>query len=252
MLESKLIDLIDNIDKCDDETAWQKATEFFEQYGFHITNFGLIDKSSQQLLGFHSNMRNEWMQYYMDMNYAADDPFASYVKESHNSLLYCNKTKNDLVIEKGSRAEDMLLEVKQEGFESSYCIPIHNNHEDRVTGFNLVSEMSAIELQKILSKHENEIKLGAALINNKMKTIPITGVAKGQWKPNFHNEILISEREIEVLKWLSEGNRNDRIAEKMNIAAVTVNFHLSEIKRKLGSKTREQSVAIAFKKGLLR
>lgn len=69
---------------------------------------------------------------------------------------------------------------------------------------------------------------------------------------NPYYKQLLSQRELEALKWLSEGHRNDRIADNMNIASVTVNYHLREIKRKLGAQTREQAVAIAFRKGMLR
>ena len=251
-MKLKLIDLVDNINVFDDETAWQKSTEFFAQYGFHITNYGLIDKTSLQLLGMHSNMSDGWMQHYMENDYGSVDPFAHHVVKEQKTLFYSKNGETELEVKKGSKANEILNDAESEGFESSYCIPIHNDRESRITGFNLASELSGKELKKVISKHENEIKLGAALVNNRMIDVPICTESKMQWNPNPQCDMLITRREAEVLKWLSEGHRNDRIAEKMNIAAVTVNFHLSELKRKLGSITREQAVAVAFKKGLLR
>lgn len=62
---------------------------------------------------------------------------------------------------------------------------------------------------------------------------------------------ILTPREREVLLWLSQELRNDRISEKTNLAAVTVNFHMQSIKQKLEAKTREHAVAIAVARNLI-
>lgn len=57
----------------------------------------------------------------------------------------------------------------------------------------------------------------------------------------------LAPREVECLLWLSEGLRTDQIAYKLGVQPVTVSFHLRNARLKLGSKTREQMVAIAVK-----
>jgi DNA-binding CsgD family transcriptional regulator len=104
----------------------------------------------------------------------------------------------------------------------------------------------------MLDEHLEEILLGVALIDNGLSEAPVLESETASWYSNPYFKQLLSQRELETLKWLSEGHRNDRIAENMNIASVTVNYHLREIKRKLGAQTREQAVAIAFRKGMLR
>jgi DNA-binding CsgD family transcriptional regulator len=60
---------------------------------------------------------------------------------------------------------------------------------------------------------------------------------------NLHAKL--SAREIECLSWLSQGLRNDRIAERMRISHATVEMHLANARKKLGAATREQALVKA-------
>jgi DNA-binding NarL/FixJ family response regulator len=61
----------------------------------------------------------------------------------------------------------------------------------------------------------------------------------------------LSEREIEVLRYVAAGNRNRDIAERLFIAEETVKVHLKHIMNKLGASDRTQSVAIAARRGII-
>jgi LuxR family quorum sensing-dependent transcriptional regulator len=61
----------------------------------------------------------------------------------------------------------------------------------------------------------------------------------------------LTERELEVLRWASEGLTYLGTAEKMDINYATVNNHLEQVRRKLGAHTTAQAVAVAFRRGIL-
>ena len=61
----------------------------------------------------------------------------------------------------------------------------------------------------------------------------------------------LSEREIEVLRHVADGDRNRDIGEKLFIAEETVKAHLKRIMGKLGARDRTHSVAIAARRGFL-
>jgi DNA-binding CsgD family transcriptional regulator len=50
---------------------------------------------------------------------------------------------------------------------------------------------------------------------------------------------------------LAQDLRSEDIAKRLNIARVTVDFHVSNAKNKLNAATREQAVAIVVQRGLL-
>ena len=61
----------------------------------------------------------------------------------------------------------------------------------------------------------------------------------------------LTEREIEVLKEVANGNRNRTIAEKLFISEETVKVHIKHIMEKLGASDRTQAVAIGVRRGII-
>lgn len=61
----------------------------------------------------------------------------------------------------------------------------------------------------------------------------------------------LTEREIEVLTRIAEGDRNRDIGEILGIAEDTVKVHIKRIMDKLGAKDRTQAVAIGIRRGII-
>jgi DNA-binding NarL/FixJ family response regulator len=61
----------------------------------------------------------------------------------------------------------------------------------------------------------------------------------------------LTEREIEVLRHVSGGNRNKDIAEILFISEETVKVHIKHVMEKLGASDRTAAVAIAVRRGII-
>ena len=61
----------------------------------------------------------------------------------------------------------------------------------------------------------------------------------------------LTEREIEVLRHVSAGNRNRDIAELLLISEETVKVHMKHLMEKLGAHDRTQAIAIAVRRGII-
>jgi DNA-binding NarL/FixJ family response regulator len=61
----------------------------------------------------------------------------------------------------------------------------------------------------------------------------------------------LTEREIEVLRRVAEGDRNRDIGEHLGISEDTVKVHVKRIMDKLGAKDRTQAVAIGVRRGII-
>jgi DNA-binding NarL/FixJ family response regulator len=61
----------------------------------------------------------------------------------------------------------------------------------------------------------------------------------------------LTEREIEVLARMAEGDRNRDIAEQLGISDETVKVHIKHIMDKLDAKDRTQAVAIGIRRGII-
>src|SRR6185369_9562953 len=71
-----------------------------------------------------------------------------------------------------------------------------------------------------------------------------------QLAEHFGDEILTS-RELEVLRLVSGGNRNQDIAKKLFISEETVKVHIRHIMEKLAAADRTEAVVIAVKRGII-
>lgn len=63
--------------------------------------------------------------------------------------------------------------------------------------------------------------------------------------------VLLSEREVEIIKLISEGNTNGQIAEILHLSPHTVNTHRKNIMGKLGTKNTAGIVMYAVKTNLV-
>ena len=64
--------------------------------------------------------------------------------------------------------------------------------------------------------------------------------------------MMLTEREMEVLKLIAKGYSNDKIAEELVISVGTVKGHVSNILNKLHLVDRTQAAAYAWQEGIVR
>jgi len=62
----------------------------------------------------------------------------------------------------------------------------------------------------------------------------------------------LTPRELEVLRWLSEGLSNKAIAAALGVSPRTINFHLDNLYSKLGVASRTEAVLAALRRGWVR
>jgi DNA-binding CsgD family transcriptional regulator len=65
----------------------------------------------------------------------------------------------------------------------------------------------------------------------------------------FGGAVNFTPREIEVLRWISSGKSDWQVGQILRISDKTVNFHVENMKRKLGVATRIQVVVQAVYEG---
>jgi DNA-binding NarL/FixJ family response regulator len=61
----------------------------------------------------------------------------------------------------------------------------------------------------------------------------------------------LTARELEVLRFVVQGNQNKNIAEKMFLSEHTVKVHVRNLMGKLGASDRTEAVAIAARRGII-
>jgi DNA-binding NarL/FixJ family response regulator len=62
---------------------------------------------------------------------------------------------------------------------------------------------------------------------------------------------ILTERELEVLRWIGKGATNRQIAESLTLSDATVRVHVHNILAKLSLENRNQIMAYALREGLV-
>jgi len=117
----------------------------------------------------------------------------------------------------------------------------------------LGKDVSADELADILRR----VRRGEYPINDSLLSRPNSARQVLQLFQNFalkDMESLItplSHREVEILKYVAEGNPNKGIAAALDISQQTVKNHITSIMRKLNANDRTHAVVLAMRSGLI-
>ncbi len=68
---------------------------------------------------------------------------------------------------------------------------------------------------------------------------------------DYYTDTLLTQREVEVLQKLTEGNSNREIAKQLFVTEETVKIHVRHIMEKFGAADRTQAVAIGIRRGVI-
>lgn len=109
----------------------------------------------------------------------------------------------------------------------------------------LLKNLDAEELFDLLAG----IQQGKAAMTPEMAARLLKSIAGGEANHTQVDEL--SEREMQVLRLVAQGDINSQIADKLYISVHTVKTHVNNILSKLQLENRTQMAAYAFKRGLV-
>ncbi|TCD14114.1 helix-turn-helix transcriptional regulator [Oricola cellulosilytica] len=249
-MKNQLIDFLSDLRASENlADLWFTIERYFTELGFETVNCGVIDKADGAVVGVFSNMSAGWLDHYVDQGYMAHDPIVAYLHRHNRDAIYSQARRPLFYGDRPEMAARLFDEVAEEGVISSLLSPFHHPNARRVLAFNIANRLDEPEFARLLRRNERELMVGLGLAHSFLTGSLPDEQKSTPWYRSLKSASGLTNRELEVLRWLSTGVRNDRIAEKLNISPATVNFHVGGIKKKLGAKTREHAVALAISAG---
>lgn len=105
----------------------------------------------------------------------------------------------------------------------------------------------------VLSGHADARAVHAALLAD-VRSVVVQPSSGQSVQPTMRpkGSAHLSERELEVLRMVADGQTNREVGERLGLSALTVKSHLARIARKLGSGDRAHMVATAIRNGYIR
>ncbi len=214
--------------------------KILKQYGYDSICYCLVtDHPSLGLKANHGAMQNyseEWVNHYNANNYKSIDPVVQHCFATNTPFTWealMNKYRF------GDRERLLMNEAKDSGLLDGIAVPIH--------GVN--GELTAIGIANSSgNKDINEDIL--SIIRSISLQFHISYSEKaGQTKKN--SNIQLTDREREILLWVSEGKSDPVIADIMGISYPTVRYHMKNIFYKLNANERTLAVVKAIRYGLI-
>lgn len=197
-----------------------------------------------------TTMPRHWFERYVDSGYIAVDPGPERARAAVGPI-WMSFDRQHWSYDWTGRLDDMADDLRQMGIGASVVVPMAPlpGHRFCLASFYVTADEP--DLEGWLQRQLPLLETASALIHYRCGSL-LRAHGLAQQKQDLDAiPSPLTDREREVLKWLSSGERVDRIAWRMSISARTVEFHAANARRKLGARTREQAVASAVVRGLI-
>ena len=121
------------------------------------------------------------------------------------------------------------------GFPDGLAIPSHG--PDNYFG---ITSLAFERLHQVSPEDRRAIELAALTLHQRMLSLA------DQSRPGLPSDRLppLTTRERDVLAYVAEGRSNNQIADALGLSAATIATHITNLRHKLGARTRSQAVAI--------
>lgn len=222
--------------------TWQVIHEEFESYGVeHLIYMFMRPGAPDDDPLVCSNLPGWWADYYLDENLARHDPFFktcfTYAPTGTGPVF--NDDNSHLINDDEKR---FINEASETGFMSGIASPVRLHNPGHFGGWNFGTGMSRADFERYLPAHSDRLQLMGFIAHEALQR-------KAALLGEQRNSKRLSGRERECLLWLARGLRSSEIADRLNLATVTIDLHFRRIRKKLRAATREEALAKAILSG---
>jgi DNA-binding NarL/FixJ family response regulator len=156
------------------------------------------------------------------------------------------------------RPDIVLMDQRLPGTNGTEALIAIRNQNPQARVIMLTTSRGDMEIQRALRAGAAAYVLKSTPKNELLKIIRSVAAGLRHIPPDVAGVVAehlgqedLTQRELEVLRLVRDGNRNKQIADQLSISETTVNFHIKNIMDKLQANDRTHAVTIAVRRGLL-
>ena len=239
-MERSFADLLDALDRADSPgAAWHAGLGWLAAAGVRWCHYAYTSDSQVPKVGrllVYSSLPRAWLEHYDAQAFVRHDPAVRHCARANTPLVTGSEPPESGSVEAWRLWDD----ARSAGFGGGVAIPLRTPGS-ALGGFSLVTDMAGREFLSWQKAQGRWATLAAHVVDQRILTLAALPAVRPRLSP----------RERECLTWLAAGMRHDRIADRLGITRPTVELHLANARRKLGARTREQTLAKAVALGLL-
>ena len=239
MPDHSILNLVDTLVKPDLSQSEGYFAQLMAQPGVHRASYIAVNlpKASGRDYVLHTSFPDTWAQHYAEQSYLAIDPA---MKRAMNSLMPFDWAELRSL---APSQRQLFGESREFGVgEHGLCIPLRSK-SGAVAVVSITANLSLRNWQDFKRERLGEIRLLANLFN--------AGVMRELGEGDTPQEVVLTDREIECLRWCAEGKTFEEIAAILSISPRTVRFFLDNARRKLNCLNIVQTVVTALQRGFI-
>ena len=230
MIRESAFSLIDDLDRSRTTSDVLKSVKrTLSAFGLQYFCFSLFPGPQQTFneVILESYVPPAWMDLYLSEHFSDDDAALRHVRSVSHPFKYVQAPYDE---DKNPRARLIMEAAHQFGLSGGVMVPI-SNAAGSVGMVWMDGDRPDFRDQDMPALHL--IALYAFERINRLA------------KPPIRNMIAFTKREKEILRWLSEGKTSVRIGEILHLSERTVDWHVSNLMKKLSASNRTHAVALA-------
>lgn len=226
---------------CDTPSAWGKCLfAISKRFGFDTVLFWLkkarTAPHSSALV--QTNVDPRWWVQYQKAGYYDVDPIVVHSLVHKLPLVWGRQT-----FDESPRQRELYEAASEHGLRSGISYPIHGLDGQ----FGLISFACNDETPGNVSYW-----LHACVSLTLLRDYVFESALRFHAAPvTDRDAVRLTPRELECLKWIALGKTSWEISKILTCAEVTINFHVSNLMKKLAVQTRQQAVAKGICDGLI-
>lgn len=225
----------------DIDSIWRHTARLAYSFGFSACS---LTVASRQPDGLESIYLRSDLSYAFHENYKSGglidcDPFLLF---GCNSLVAKRIDGSNLSSFPGASIQHQMFldHATAAGAANGFGVPVRPAGDDVFGGWLFSCSNRKDDFDRLIGDCGHEAHLAAVLAYERMTGLGMNRVERTK---------ILSGRERECLLWLCAGLRVSMIADKLMISDSAVNLYITNAKRKLGARTREQAISIAIVRG---
>ena len=235
-------DLSESLERAAPDESWHVGARFFADRGIDCAM--LIRRSDAGVLSVRSTLRSDWMTDHAAAIRVGRDPFVRWCLPSWRS----QPTGAD-VLERhdglGRRERDLIRSaVERSGLRAGRSVILRADPggSGPAVGWHLLTRRSGREFERQFGAQGTDLALGCHMIAAHLE---------GSAKRRADGPCPLTPRERECLQFIAAGDRVAAIAHRLALSEATVEAHLANARKRLGSRTTGEAVARAVRSGAI-
>ncbi len=213
------------------EHALQLFRQEIAQLGFNAFVMAVVDGRDFKRRVVANGWHPQWTALYVKENMTEADPVHRNFFRTLNPFLW---TEARFDAERELRAKSIMQRAADFRMKVGFCVPIHYDHT--ITAVSIAGERPDLGAGVRSALH-----LMSLFAHNRIRAL-----AKSQAERRRH---LLTEREREVLQWVSAGKSDWEISTILHISEHTARAHVKNAARKLKAVNRPAVIAEALRIG---